>query len=502
MRSLLAVLLAAVVLPACSTAHGRAVERAAAAAASGDLVAAALAWKEACHLEPADCPRAAAARREAVAAAAALAAPDCSAGETGACVEALRPARALAPDEPVLVGLAEEAAQLLRARCGGGASLQARACAERWQGALAAPANDRALAAWRTTLAADFRQRAAGLDGPAADALLLGAAACLAGDGSDHEAAAAAASAFDRTIARKLAVTWRVEAVPPQLRCESLVVNLPVRCAMGGLVLQVEGRLDEPEHQRASAVVPVEWIAGTRHVPNPAYDAAANRVLLLEDALRHAEEELVVARSECEGAERAWRDAGSCLSCPARNWRETACDVRRDYESITRDRSFELSNARSALHATPPHLEEEVRMHGSVEQLHHRWSARWTVRLALGERQRATSGTAVHEDVEHPAFRPAALAADPLELPPHDLGAAELAAATTAAARALVGEALAAQAAAREEACPLPVRYEAGWLRCRAEVERLRGLSVDDGSWLAEAAGGAIRCTAPSAPPP
>ena len=490
MRSLL--LLVSLLLAGCTSARDRAIERATAADQRGDLVASARAWAEACGLEPEDCPRAAQAREAAVGEALQSATPACAGGDTARCAEALRAARTLAPDDERLLALAEDAGRLQLAACGDAADLAGLRCAERWRNALAVRGYDEVLARRREALAESFAKQASGQ--PGVDAMRLGAAECLDGTAERRAAAAAAARAWDEALAVPLTLAWRVDGAPPQLGCADIASGKPVRCGAGGLLLEVTGRVEPTQHERHTSSQPVEWIAGTRAIPNPAYGPAATRVLLAEDALRAIEAELATAGSKCDAAERTLGSAGHCFDCRERRFRDLACDQKRELERIERDRESELRDAKWDLDRTPQFHEEPIRRVAHVEQVDHTWSAPWRAIVRLGDDERAASGVALHRDRQHAGLIAASFAADPLEPPPARFGTAQLTVAVRAAAEELLRASLLARATERAQACPDAGRTDDAALRCRAEVRRFSGLPADGSDLLAALAGGPIAC--------
>ena len=489
MRSIPLLLL---LLVGCTSARDRAVERATAAGERGDLVAAAHAWAEACGLAPEDCPRAEQAREAAIAEAVQVATPPCSAGDTARCAQALRAARTLAPADARLLAIVEDAGRRQLATCGDAQDLAGLRCAERWRGALAAAGYDAALAERRARLAAAIAAQVSGDAG--ADVLRLGAAACLDGTAERRAAAVAAARAWDEHLAVPLTLAWNVKGALPQLRCADLAGGRPVRCGAGGLLVEVAGEVERAQHERLASSEPVEWIAGTERVPNPAYGVAVARVLAAEDALRAVEADVAIAGTDCEAAERALNDAARCIDCKPRRFRDLACDRESQLERIASDRESALRSARWDLDRTPEFFEEPIRRTAYVEQVDHTWSAPWGATVRLGQEQRTVSGVAVHRDREHAGLQAAALAADPLEPPPGDLGTAHLAAAVRAAASQLIDEALLARASERAQACPAAGGQDDASLRCRAEVLRLSGRAADGAELLAALAGGPITC--------
>lgn len=490
MRSLL--LIAVVVLVGCTSARDRAVERASAALERGDLVAAAIAWQEACAHDAEDCPRAAHVREEAIAEAVLGATPACTDGETTRCVEALRHVRKLATDEPRVIALLEQAGELQLDACGDALDLQALRCAESYRDRLAVPGYDRALRERRVVIADAIAAQVSGDAG--ADVQRLGAAACLDGTLQRRSDAADAATAFDAAIALPLSISWRVNGVAQQLRCVDLLGNRPLRCATDGLLLEIAGDVEAAQHERHVSNELVRWEAGTRAIPNPSYGPAATRALLAEDAVRAIETDLTYAESECDAAERVHRDAGLCLDCRARTFRDLACDRERELERLKSDRESEARSARWDLERTPEFYEEPVQHTATLQQTDHTWLAPWHAVLRLGDEERVLSGTATHRDREHGGLQLASIARDPLEAPPPGFGAAHLATAVRSAATELVDAVLLARAREREQACPDITGTDEASLRCRAEVRRLSSLPANGAELLMALAGGPISC--------
>lgn len=488
--ALLPLVLLAGTLSACNTAYRRAVARAEAATAAGDLHGAALAWRDACRHDPDGdaCPRAREAARAFVAEAVAAAAPACAAGDPDGCSRAILPAYLLSPDDPEATRLLDESARLHAARCppetpGDPAAEIARlSCLEAWRTAAPTPTYRARLDELARSLAGELARRAGAAEArelPAATHALLSTAACL--DPSYRPAAAEAQRVIrERGIPLSLAVRAAGRRAPAAERlCEDVRGTIPVVSCGGGEGTPLEVDVWVDLGKARYAVEETEHVARrlveVREVPNPAYGAVAERLRHLDNRVDSAAREAKRLRERCE--------ADRLRNLERHDEWDHSCRRALEAEDKLREREREADRVRDELAGIPPTLPEEIWVTVPYRERLHRWTAPLAARIEGPEGRPVAAtppgGVLVHEDLERPAIPDVGVAGDPFEeLPPGHFE--ELAARALGGPLATwVGEALAARAADRAAGCDGEgPAWSPAWLACRAEAAEWRGRPV------------------------
>lgn len=465
-------------LSACSTAHGRAVDRARHARAVGDLHMETLAWREACAAKPSDhesCAAGEAAARAAVAQALSETRALCSQGKAASCLEALRPAHALLPNDPKLLAVVDEQLDRHQAGCGRAdtmaRALDRLACLESlpWD----TVAWSRTLWDERRSVSREMDRLAAGSASPAATLAWASAASCLDGDNRQMTLT----RALER-IAIPVDVRVQMQGASvdlcPWIRHPGIVCGgaRPVR------VVAIRGRLESPRHSVREEIRQISYQTGVRRLPNPAYEAASQRLLLAEQALHSIQLEKELLEDSCSAAEKAWRDAEMCLECRSRREKDRLCDGARSAQRLHRDRERERDDARRELSRIAEFVEEPVvRDHRSRERLH-TWEAGWNASLD-GKR---LDGRIRFEDTERRGFAAAGVEADPLEQPSRS--DFERALASQLAPHVEVDLSNWLKGHSKRASCGGPVQWTDDWLGCWAELSVVEGSLPDGGALL------------------
>jgi len=492
MRTAGAILLAAALATGCATAFDQAVRRAEAAGEAGDRIGAALAWREACALRSDAHEACATADRAArVAIDEALVRARCEVDDPAACVERLRPARLVSPEDPALLEAIDAAADRHAARCGHVDRLDeivpVLSCLER----IERQVDRRGYSALITEEARHAAALVMALPSHSPGAALVKAstAACFGDDGATSTLVHLRA-AFD--AAAQVPVWPRTRVTGARIDAADLCEGLPVgaRCDPdAAFAVDVGASVGPTLHRVETETRSVQYAAGEYSVPNPAHAEADARRREALRAVQELEPRVASGRARCDAAR---RDAtASNPDAPVRRHADRVCDEFRALENLLSDRRFALGKAESELSHTPRSQTEIAYAEHLYTVERHRWSVDYTASVA----GRAWSETLRHEDSTHPAFAPAGVAGDPLEAPGRGAFTALVSARLGDAFGSTVRQQLLLLAAERGRACAGRPQWTDEWIACWAEAMLLRGHTPAASLFLREVAGGsAPRC--------
>lgn len=478
-------------LCACSSVHSRAVDRARQARQLGDLAMEARAWREACAAKPSDheaCAAGEAAARGAVAQALSASAELCATGRPASCLEALRTANNLLPNDPRLLATVDEQLRRHVESCGSAATIadgiERLSCLERlpWESS----SWSRTLWDERRALSLQMDRLGAGSSSPPATLAWATAASCL--DGGDRR------MTIDRALGRIVTpVNVRVQMRGASVDLCPWLRHPGIHC--GGSrperVVEVTGRLERPRHVVREEIQQVSYQAGVRRLPNPAHYEASERVLQAEQAVEAVALEERLLTESCVAAEKAWRDAEMCLDCPPKWERDRLCDGARTAKRLLGDRERERDTARRTLSGTAQFVEEPLMRNHRSREKHHVWEAGWTASIS-GQR---VDGLVRLEDLERAGFPAAGIEADPLEEPRQSDFERALASQLAPHVEADLSHWLGSRV--RGNLCDGPVQWNDRWLGCWVETTVARG-AVPDGEELIGSRG--LRCSSVASP--
>jgi hypothetical protein len=360
------VLLAAAAVAACGSvnaAHRDALHDADAAVKRGDSLGAAHAYRNACRAKPSDrkaCQAADAWTQRAVDERLAVARPRCEPAGAGArpdvdgCLAALAPARALAPEHPELLRLANVAGRAHLERClvdppdSPDDAVRLARCALARRAAVATAEYEKRLRGATAKAAGVFVDLAArdstrGQRG--AQLALWSAAACLDPDAElkrRHELArrdflAGAAVPIDVTVQASGAdagatvftgLCGRVaELLGPRALCRpGAAAPVPTTAAPASapaagpapLALRVSVTVSPTDHRVREESRQFRWQSGVRRFENPARRGVEERVRDAERAFRQADADASERGARCQAARDAWTRAAQEVSIKAR----------------------------------------------------------------------------------------------------------------------------------------------------------------------------------------
>lgn len=492
MRAARVIALAAALATGCASAYDQAVRRAEAAGEAGDRIGAALAWREACALRGNTgeaCEMADRAARLAIDEA--LVQARCGEGDAATCVERLRPARSVSPEDPSLLEAIDAAADRHAARCGQVDRLDAivpvLSCLERIERQVdrrgySARIKEEARHAAALVMALPSRSSGAAL-------VKASTAACLGDSGVAFDLprlrAAFAAEA-------QVPVWPRARVTGARIDAAELCARLPTgaRCEANAAITVDVGASVGPTHHRVETETrSVRYAAGEYSVPNPAFAGADARRREALWAVQELEPRVVSGRARCESAS---RDAtASNPDTPVRRHADRTCEEFRALENLLSDRRFELRKAESDLSSTPRTQTEIAYAEHLYAVERHLWSVDYSATVS----GQAWSETLWHEDSTHPAFAPAGIEGDPLETPGRGTFTARISARLRDAFGSVVQLELSLLATERGRSCAGKPQWNDEWLACWAEATLLRGLAPEAPLFLREVAGGsAPRC--------
>ncbi len=460
----------------CTTAFDKAMRRAEEASAAGDRIGVALAYEEACALraEGSDvCERATVATRLAVDEAIAQAA--CEAPDVALCLERLRAARNLAPEDPTLLEVIDAAADRHAERCGHVDRLEqlvpVLGCLER----IERQVNRHTYAA---RIDREARHAAALVgnlpSGTAGGALIKASiAACL----GDSEATMLLRERLDAFRAEVSISVWpRLSVSGARIKPRDLCASLPAaaRCEPNAvLFLDVRALIGDLRHVVETEERSIRYAAGETYVPNPSFAAAEARRQEAQRTVQSLEPRVIVARTRCDAAS---VDAiGSDMNSPARRFAERACEESRGLESLLSERQFELRRAESEVSMTPAARSETYYADHRYIVEHHSWSLEYKASVA----GQAWSETLREDDSSHPAFAPAGLVGDPLSMPAPSTFTRLVAHRLGDAFRVAVQRELTALSEVRRRDCEGSPRWTDEWMACWAEATFLGGRGPD-----------------------
>lgn len=488
---------AALVSSGCYTALRQAIERGEAASARGDLLGAAVAFRDACQLDPSDaelCARSRQATRAAVDGAVAQARPLCAAGDVAGCLAAIKPVRVFGND-PAIGEILDQAGWAHAQGCAS-APLDSPEAAVVLVRCLESRSKELPTASYRDRIregrmrAADLlvqRARASADRHPGSASALLGAAACLDGEASTREKLEAATSRFLEKAQLPVSIEVKVPGGPPPVElaalCQTARGKLPatVRCdgsaktVLPKIGISIDLDLKPLAHEVTDTVREVRYLARTDLVRNP--DHAITQRDLRHDrrAAERLQNELAVARADCETAQSLLARANYCTHCQERAYEESTCNRAEALRLTYNERVDAYNDGVDQLNRTPAVVQQNVYETFRYVEHHHRWeaplSARFDVRGARAAAPFTDSATVRFERVEHVGFEPAGLEAaprrDPTPSEVHQLVADRL----VEQISRLVGTELGARARDQLSACGAPpATLNDVWLECWAEA--------------------------------
>ena len=252
------------------------------------------------------------------------------------------------------------------------------------------------------------------------------------------------------------------------------------RCAETGtlpgqpepLQIRVDALIQRTVETVAENVDSVRYVSGTRQVPNPRYGDARERVGRAEHDLRTAEKAAKDKQDECDKA-RKTHDA-TCVGCAA-SQTPAVCDEAKRFAEVREQRMRERQAAGRELDATPERLTEDVYDTFTYSIFTHNWTSPFQFTL-----ETSTAGTQMpvrqagelrFADAEHVGFRPAGLAADPLDVPPPQAYSQAFLSQLAPHLFAAVQRDAQVRGAARRAACAsLPADWSTSWVQCWAEA--------------------------------
>lgn len=428
--------LLALLVSGCSAAH-KAASLGDQALERNDLDGAALHYRDACQLEPADafyCSRAKALFERLEREVLAQAKPACAARNTLACLAAVERARAIATN-PELDALAtqaggqwlEQCAQLpldspLRA-------LYRLRCVEAVRARVRTRPFEEQASAARLEISRFVRSAAAQAQGGglrAAGLALSALARCFAREGNIEQELEQAYLGFLGKTAISVAVggdglldTARLCDALPGLTRGRVVCGVKGRPTELALRLALQrGPLDE---QVSDTYRDVEYVASREEYANPEWQRLESRAFTLEQQERTARLNASVAKEGCEAARRALSAARFCNNCSERTAQTNSCATSDTYDAAFRRARADLDSAQSLLRRTDKVLVREVRDTFRYTERQHLWRQPYRVYFAAsGSEQLETrddTAALTATDTEHPGFAPAGLQAKLLTVP-------------------------------------------------------------------------------------
>ncbi|ATB41455.1 hypothetical protein CYFUS_006921 [Cystobacter fuscus] len=490
-------------LGGCNSAYREAFNRAREAAIRGDFLTAARSYRDACRAAPDDedaCGRVPLFSVKATDQAITTARPGCDAGELDRCLPPLLDARELLPEHVEVNAMLEKASQLHTERCASqwkedgsvGSAVAGFACLQSrghqlpvvaYQDLLASRANQ--LSERFATLATTARSR--GTQGAAA--ALWTTAQCLAP--SDTTGAEFQRAQQDFLSQSSIPVETRLDgpiyrpiAQSLSSPCMSLSSSLPrgSRCAESGTVsgqpsplrLQVDAVVQRVVENITEDVNHVNYVSGTRQVPNPRFERARDRLGDAERELRRAERAFEEKDKECKKNPPA-HDA-TCVGCPDSPPASTpACDEARRLDEERKQKVAEREEAGRALDGLPETVTEDVHDTFTYSVLTHDWRSPYQFTLRAntpgGSPPVQDAGELRFSDAEHVGFSPAGISADPLDVPPPHAFANAFLDRLAPHVFAAVQHDARVRGAARRSACnALPANWNTDWVQCWAEA--------------------------------
>ncbi|PTL82774.1 hypothetical protein [Vitiosangium sp. GDMCC 1.1324] len=512
LASQLSPLLALLILSGCNTAYREALSQAKEAAARGDFMTAARAYRSACAASPDDevaCTRVPIFAEKATTQAIAAARPPCESGDLDRCIPPLLDSLDLIPQHPEATAMLEKASQLHTERCTSkwkaegslNTEVAGLACLQSRGHQFRLPSYQALLSERATRLASRFAELATTARNkgtPGAAAVLWSTAQCLA---PDPGTLAWSQQTYQEFLTQSaIPVATRLDgSIAPQVAsgltglCQRLSSGLPpwARCAEAGTVpgqpmpleLQVDAIIQRVVENVSEDLRSVNYISGTRRVRNPAYHTAEERLEHAERSYRRADK-MRNYRDEACDKEKKTHDAG-CVGCTDPNDKnnknkKTACDEARELHAAYDSAAQELGAARTNLSNTPEFMVEEVHDTFTYSVLTHRWSSGFRFTLQTNTpgapAPAPQQGELRFQDQEHVGFSPAKIQADPLEVPNpwaySDAFLRELAPHVFAAVQQ-DGRVRGAQR--RTQCAELPANWSTPWVQCWAEATLWEG---------------------------
>ncbi|AKU92121.1 hypothetical protein [Vulgatibacter incomptus] len=489
----------ALVLAGCSTAFGRAIRRGDEASARDDLVGAAVAYREACGLRPDDgeaCRKADDVARVAVEREVERATAGCETGDAVSCLDALRAARDLRPDDPSVLALVDGAASRHAEGCGRATApsevVPVVGCLQRIERQVDRPGYGELVRAEERRAASVLGSLLVAAKGaPGAELALASAASCLGVPSQEADARSRFLEAATLPVRLRLDVggAW----IQPADLCASL--SSGARCVDGSsavLEVGIRGVLGRTQHEVTKEERSISYAVGSVDVPNPAYITADRKSREAQRAVSELEPRAAIARTHCD---RARSDSmGTSLGSSERSLEDRLCDEARILDRLLSDRQSTLRSAESEMSRLQPTVSETIYGKHRYVIEHHKWWTSFSTSIGGSTWEE----TLELEDTSNPGFAPAGLAADPLEAPDRGTFERWFGERLAAAFSAEVDRELAARAELRQRDCVGPVQWDPAWLQCWAEVSLARG-RIPSGQQLLRDAGGsdAPRCSAP-----
>ncbi|WP_257460546.1 hypothetical protein [Archangium lipolyticum] len=499
--SRLSPLLGLLVLSGCNTAYREAMSRAEDAAVRGDFLTAAIAYRSACAASPDDekaCSRAPIFARKATDNAIATARPACDAGDLDQCLPPLLATQDIMPGDPEVSSMLEKASKLHAERCASqwkaegplSTALAEVACLQSRARQLPVPSYEALLTQRATQLSSRFASLAATAQGPAnagAASVLWNAAKCLAPDTNTTSRFEQARQGFLTQSA--IPVSARIGGkMSPQISeqlsnlCERISGNLApaARCAESGVMpgqpepleIYVNAFIQRAVENVSEDVRRLNYVSGTRQVPNPEFREARKNLRRAEQDYDHVVQQKKNKDAECAESKRT-HDA-SCVGCTEQQ-KKSPCDEAKELADVVDRRARERNDVRNHLNNLPETLTENVYEDFTYSVLTHRWASayRFTVQASTpGSAPSASQeGELRFEDMEHVGFGPAGLQPDPLEIPTSGSYANAFLQQVTPHVFAAVQQDSVARGAARRAQCSaLPANWGLPWVQCWAEA--------------------------------
>ncbi|WP_434389007.1 hypothetical protein [Melittangium boletus] len=495
----------------CNSAYREAFARAKDAALRGDNLTAARSYRDACRASPDDaeaCGRVPVFSVKATDQALQNSRPACAAGDLDQCLPPLLDARDLMPDHPEVNAQLAAAGQLHAERCAAqwkddgqvATAVAGFACLQSRGHQLPVNAYHELLASRALSLSSRFASlattaRAQGTEGAAS--VLWNTAQCLAPAEATHAQVQQSRDSFLAQSAIPV-VAELGGRIPAQVAhglaspCLSLASGLPFgsRCAESGtlpgqpapLQIRVDALIQRAVETVSEEINSLRYVSGTRQVRNPRHDEARERVGSTERALRATEKALAAKEAECKGAKPDAHDA-TCVGCPSKppnpspnpNPSGTACDDAKRLLTERDNRARERQAAGRDLDNTPETVVEDVYDTFTYPVLTHHWTTPFQFTLetnsASAQLPVRESGELRFADAEHVGFRPAGLAADPLDVPPAQAYSDAFLSRIAPHVFSAVQRETQMRGAARRATCAsLPAEWSPSWVQCWAEA--------------------------------